>query len=229
MLKVCHDLNAKRFVFLSSALVYGQMKKKTLLNEKENGILDFTDSGNVYAQSKRMGETICKCFSKQYGIDIKIVRPFHMYGPGTDIDNSNLVSSSIKNALECGKIVLYSHGMMKRNMTYLRDMICKILMVSLSKVEHTIINLGSSGNDITVDEWVNLVCEKAGAKKEYAASIDACNKSGDADLCPDLFRQSLVEKEFNYTLRNFTVAEGIEFTLEHFMCAMKNDRMGSKT
>ena len=53
------------------------MKQKFQQKESDFGYIDPTNVRSCYAESKRMGETICVSWLKQYDIPVKIVRPFH--------------------------------------------------------------------------------------------------------------------------------------------------------
>ncbi len=44
-----------------------------------------TGPRSVYDESKRYGETLCVNFSEQYGLPVRVARPFNNYGPGLKI------------------------------------------------------------------------------------------------------------------------------------------------
>lgn len=76
MLKASMQCEVKRFVFASSAQVYGR-----------NCVLPVSESslGNPetpYGISKLTAEQYCKWFSKQFGLKVTVLRLFNVYGSG---------------------------------------------------------------------------------------------------------------------------------------------------
>lgn len=82
------------FMFVSSASVYGANNIDEM-DENLSGMVQFYNSANSYAESKRMGENIVFSYYKEYGVPVKIVRPFHMYGPGMRLDNESFLGGGV--------------------------------------------------------------------------------------------------------------------------------------
>jgi nucleoside-diphosphate-sugar epimerase len=66
----------KRFIYVSSASVYGRPQWVPLAEEHP------TDPFVPYGASKLCGELYCRAFSRTYGLAVVIARPFCVYGPG---------------------------------------------------------------------------------------------------------------------------------------------------
>lgn len=214
-LKAALDKDVKRFVFLSSAAVYGSDNKE-LLEENYTGICDFNNPSQVYGQSKRMAECICKCFSLQFGMDIRIVRPFHMYGPGMKIENSNYINDCINKALSGERIILNSNGEKKRNFTYLRDMICHILMVCCADERNIIINLGSPGNNIRIKDSTQIIGKAFGVNVEYGTA-KTTNPTNIRDMCPDLSKQLELQNLYDRDTKDLVFEDGIKRTNMYYV------------
>ena len=72
---------AEKFLFFSSGEVYGRPKySNRLVGEDDYGYLDPMNVRSCYAESKRVGETMCASWAAQYKLDVSVVRPFHTYG-----------------------------------------------------------------------------------------------------------------------------------------------------
>ena len=81
LLEVARDCGASRFLFLSSGSIYGQpWRPDDRVDEKYHGGLDCNTVRAAYAESKRAGETLCKSWRSQYGLDVVIARLAHVYG-----------------------------------------------------------------------------------------------------------------------------------------------------
>ena len=208
------EAGAQRFVYFSSASVYGDVNARRL-KEEIVGVCNFGNPKQVYSQSKRMGECICNCFSKQYGLDVRIVRPFHMYGPGMDLSNGNFINAIIKNAITGENIVLRSKGEARRNFTYLSDMICYILLIAASNQASITINLGSTINDMNVRECAEKIrrCSSVEVLYNYERSI---NPSNQFDMCPNLEKLRQVCFDMDFPIKELSFEEGIQRTLEYY-------------
>jgi nucleoside-diphosphate-sugar epimerase len=110
------------FLFFSSGDVYGVVDQ-TLPSVAEHnyGYLDPTDVRSCYGESKRMGETMCVSWAHQYGIPVRIVRPFHTYGPGMRLDDGRVFADFVRDIIAGGPITLHSDGSARRCFCYLAD------------------------------------------------------------------------------------------------------------
>ena len=66
---------AKKFVYVSSSMVYGDFIDGT--REESD-----TKPQNIYGEAKLTGERLTKLFAKRDGLNYVIVRPSGVYGPG---------------------------------------------------------------------------------------------------------------------------------------------------
>tara|TARA_Y100000590_G_C15707321_1_gene1009100 strand:- start:1141 stop:2112 length:972 start_codon:yes stop_codon:yes gene_type:complete len=113
----------KNFIFTSSSSVYGDHKKYPI-NE------NFTfKPKNHYAKTKVKCEKIIKKVFKNFNINLKIIRPFTVYGPFGRPDMLILkMLSKIKNKKH---IDIYNYGKHLRDFTYVDDVVRIIYKLSL--------------------------------------------------------------------------------------------------
>ncbi len=83
--------------------------------------IDPLDLRACYGESKRMGETICAAWHRQYRIPAKIVRISHTYGPGMRLDDGRVFSDFTRDILNGGPIILNSDGGTYRAFLYLAE------------------------------------------------------------------------------------------------------------
>ena len=74
MLQVSVENNVKRFVYVSSSMVYGEFKD----NVKEDAVLN---PQGEYGIMKMAGELLVKDYCRKYGLEYTILRPSAVYGP----------------------------------------------------------------------------------------------------------------------------------------------------
>lgn len=213
MLNLACVSGCKRFLFISSASVYGNIKKD-YIEEKDYGTTAFSDYHSVYQESKRMAECMCSCFSKQNKMDIKIVRPFHIYGPGARLDNSNMVNEFFEKAVKKENLILKSEGNVYRNFTYIRDIIWQLFLVLCEADEKDgIFNLGSVGNTCTVKEFAGMLSRKAGIDIVYAIQ-NRTNPTNGTSFSPDLKKINGLNQ---YKIETISLDTGIRRSLEYWI------------
>ncbi len=177
------------FMFVSSASVYGANNIDEM-DENLSGMVQFYNSANSYAESKRMGENIVFSYYKEYGVPVKIVRPFHMYGPGMRLDNESFLGGGgIGRAIKKQDVILKSDGKTVRNCCYLRDTIWQMLFVLTNGKIGEIYNIGNEQETHTISELAEIIAEIFGngdVHVRYCLESNITNPSNRNNMNPSL-------------------------------------------
>ena len=122
LLRLAVDRGAEGFLYFSSGAVYGRtFDLTTPFTERDFGYIDPVDVGSCYAESKRMAENMCACWLHQFGLQTKIVRPCHTYGPSIALDDGRVFSDFIRDIIAGGPITVKSDGSAVRTYCYVAD------------------------------------------------------------------------------------------------------------
>ena len=158
ILKKCKNIDGlKRFVYISSSMVYGNFQYSPADEEHPK------NPKGVYGTSKLAGEIFTKGISNEFNIPFSIVRPSAVYGP-TDI-NLRVSQIFINNALQNKPIVLKGGDTTKLDFTYIEDIADGIILVSQhEKAEGEIFNL-TYGDGRSLLEFVEIL-------KKYQPDIE---------------------------------------------------------
>ncbi len=158
MLDHAKRCKAERFLFFSSAEVYGTpLQDGSPLSETDYGYLDPMEVRSCYAESKRIGETMCSAWSHQYGLHASVVRPFHTYGPGLALDDGRVFADFVAAVVEKRDISLQSDGMAQRAFCYIADATAAFLTVLLTGEKATAYNVGNPDAEISIRNLATLV------------------------------------------------------------------------
>jgi UDP-glucuronate decarboxylase len=111
---------SKKLLFFSSGEIYGSASNVPLL-EKDFGLVDPADIRSCYAESKRMGETICKAYSSQFGLCTTSARIFHTYGPQMALDDGRVFADFVRDSLNGNSVCIASSGTDRRCCCYIAD------------------------------------------------------------------------------------------------------------
>jgi len=145
----------KKFVYVSSSMVYGDFKDGT--REDSN-----TKPQNIYGEAKLTGERLTKLFAKRDGLNYVIVRPSGVYGPGDLPDR--VVSKFFDKAMKNEMIELHN-GENKVDFTYRQDAAYGIVKAAVSDVANTSFNI-TAGNATSLRTLAETIIDITGSKSE---------------------------------------------------------------
>ena len=78
---------------------------------------------SCYDEGKRCAETLCADYSREYGVDVRMVRIFNTYGPNMHPKDGRVISNFIMQALANADITLFGDGSQTRSFQYCDDLI----------------------------------------------------------------------------------------------------------
>ena len=147
--------NVKKFVYISSSMVYGDFADGT----KEDAS---TKPKNIYGEAKLTGERMVKLFAKRDGLNYNIVRPSGVYGPGDMPDR--VVSKFFAKAMKNETITLHN-GENKVDFTYRQDTARGIILAALSSVANVSFNI-TAGNATSLRTLAEKIIAITGSESD---------------------------------------------------------------
>ncbi len=176
ILEACRHNEVKHLSYASSSSVYG-------MNES----MPFSTSDNVdhpvslYAASKKSNELMAHCYSHLYGLPTTGLRFFTVYGPWGRPDMALFLFT--KAILEDKPIDVFNFGNMKRDFTYIDDIVEGVIRVTdnppkgnenwsgqnpdpaCSKAPYKVYNIGNSSPVLLMD-FIEAIEKALGKKAE---------------------------------------------------------------
>jgi len=206
ILEACRHNDVEHLVYASSSSVYG-------LNEK----MPFSTRHNVdhpislYGATKRSNELMAHTYSHLYNLSTTGLRFFTVYGPWGRPDMALFLFT--KAILAGEPINVYNNGEMKRDFTYIDDIVSGVLSLlesppgaidhwngqltdpSSSKAPFKLYNIGNN-NPVNLMDFINEIENQLGKKAEInyrplqpgdvvASHADVSGLVGDFDYKPD--------------------------------------------
>lgn len=158
VMRLAQACKPEAVLYFSSSEVYGRLETEQLpVAEHEFGHLDPTQVRACYAESKRMGENICASWASQFGVPVKIVRPFHTYGPGMALDDGRVYADFVADALAQRDIHMKSDGTARRAFCYLSDATVAFFTVLLRGAVGEAYNVGNPQQEFSILELARTV------------------------------------------------------------------------
>lgn len=152
---------AQGYLFVSSREVYGQPDPgQELFVESDWGRVDPLDVRSCYSEGKRAAETICRSYQHQYGVDAKVARLSHTYGPGMLPTDTRVQAAFLTNLLNGEDIVLRSTGTLTRTYTYVADAVSALYWILLNGTEMAY-NIADQDSMVSIRELAEVFAAAA--------------------------------------------------------------------
>jgi UDP-glucuronate 4-epimerase len=179
VLEGCRQGGVEHLVFASSSSVYGANTRMPL------SVHDHTDHPvSLYAATKKANEMMAHAYSHLFGLPCTGLRFFTVYGPWGRPDMA--LFAFTKAILEGRPIQLFNHGKMRRDFTYVDDVVEGVVRIAerpaqpdsawsgaqpdpaTAQVPYRLYNIGND-SPVELMEFVGALEEKLGktALKEY--------------------------------------------------------------
>ena len=99
-LNVAKQGSKKGYLYISSREIYGQpYENHEIFSEDTYGFVDPLNVRSCYPEGKKAAETMCVCFKEQYGVNAKIARLAHTFGPGMPVDDGRVQADFLRNVI----------------------------------------------------------------------------------------------------------------------------------
>lgn len=157
LLEYGREHGTEKFLILSTREIYGK-GSLDFVKEDEYGVVDPTSVRSCYPESKRMAENLCVSYRQQYGIDARIVRIAHTYGPGMLLGDGRVVGDFLGNVVSHQNITMNSDGSGTLALTYIGDVIAGIFY-ALIQFKDVVYNVSNSEETVTVKQLAQTLCE----------------------------------------------------------------------
>ena len=119
-----------------------------------------------YDEGKRVAETLCFDYNRQYSVSTKVIRIFNTYGPSMQFEDGRVVSNFIFQALNGSNITIYGDGSQSRSFCYVSDLIAGVIAMLTSGPQITgPTNLGNP-TEISILELAQVVLKLTNSKSE---------------------------------------------------------------
>lgn len=158
ILECCRHHKVEGLIYASSSSVYGG--NKTIPFSVDDRV-DHPIS--IYAASKKANELMAHTYSHLYGLHTTGLRFFTVYGPWGRPDMAMYIFA---NKIQNGEpIPVFNHGKMKRDFTYIDDIVAGTVAAIEYNAKYEIFNLGNNNWENLMD-MIGLIEEGLGKKAE---------------------------------------------------------------
>lgn len=163
LLELARDFHVTNFILASTSSTYGNTPHVPFVE---------TDSCDrplaPYSASKRAAELIAYTYHHLYQQNITVLRFFSVYGPRGRPD---MMPYKLADSIVSGRVVpLYAGGQMRRDWTYVDDIVAGIVAAVERPLGYEIINLGR-GVPVLVSDFIRILEDLAGRKANLVDAL----------------------------------------------------------
>ncbi len=144
ILEQCRLNNVNSLIYASSSSIYGDNKKKPF-SVRDRAYKPVS----LYGATKRSNEIIAHSYSHLYGIKTTGLRYFTVYGPWYRPDMAMYIFASKISKNE--PIEVYNNGKMKRDFTYIDDIVNGTISAMKKSYDCEVFNLGNNKSENLMD------------------------------------------------------------------------------
>jgi len=172
LLKNCLDSDVKRFIFASSASIYGETDILPIREDRTPKPL------SPYAVSKLAAENYAKLFFKAYGLETVCLRYFNVYGPKQEPGSySGVIPIFINRALHEQPPVIHGDGEQTRDFVNVQDVVDANMLALRSKnAVGEVFNIGT-GTPTSINQLAKTILQIL--EKESLNPIYSDSRLGD--------------------------------------------------
>ena len=214
LIRAAHEQGARKLLFLGSACIYPKLAPQPIPESALlGGLLEPTNE--AYAIAKIAGIKLCQAYAREYGANFISAMPTNLYGPNDNFDlaTSHAFPALLRKAHEAKEsgarqLVVWGSGKPRRELLHVDDLASACLFLLQHYDSPEIVNVGV-GEDITIRELAELICEIVGFKGEL--TWDASKPDGTPRKLLDVSKLRSLGWEAQISLR-----EGIARTYDWF-------------
>lgn len=159
VLEFCRKVAVDKFIFISSAAVYGEPKYLPI--DEQHPL----EPISPYGYSKLLGEELVKMYCRVYGLDAVILRLFNVYGLGQSDEYAGVISRFISRVRNGLPPIIFGDGGQTRDFIHVVD-VCRVVeKVISSGIDYDIFNV-ASGTRVSINELANMIIKLSGLDLE---------------------------------------------------------------
>jgi GDP-L-fucose synthase len=171
LIKVAHELDVPKFIFLGSSCIYPKMASQPL---KEEHLLTgpLEETNQWYAIAKISGVKLIEALRKQYNRDYASLMPTNLYGPGDnyDLKTSHVLPAMLRKFHEAkennhDEVLLWGSGSPKREFLHVDDLANAVVFALENTLKDSLYNVGSEV-EISIKKLAQLIQNITGHEGE---------------------------------------------------------------
>lgn len=155
-----------KFLQASSSVIYGpRPPQNTYFREEDWGSVNLLSPRACYDEGKRFAETTVATYTQVHGLDTRVARIFRTYGPRLRLNDGQMLSDFIIQALEGEDLVIYGNKDFATSLTFVSDVVEGVIRLMTLEKDPGPVNLGTQ-NDYLLTEVAESIIGAIGSSSK---------------------------------------------------------------
>ena len=176
VIHAAYENGARKLLFLGSSCIYPKFAPQPI---PETALLSgpLEPTNEAYVIAKIAGIKLCQAYAREYDANFISVMPTNLYGPNDnfDLETSHVLAALLRKAHEAKtrkdrKLTVWGSGKPRREFLHVDDLASACLLLLEKYDSSEIINVGC-GEDISIRELAELICEVVGFEGDLAWDV----------------------------------------------------------
>ena len=176
VIQAAYENGARKLLFLGSSCIYPKFAPQPI---PETALLSgpLEPTNEAYVIAKIAGIKLCQAYAREYDANFISVMPTNLYGPNDnfDLETSHVLAALLRKAHEAKtrkdrKLTVWGSGNPRREFLHVDDLASACLLLLEKYDSSEIINVGC-GEDISIRELAELICEVVGFDGDLAWDV----------------------------------------------------------
>ncbi len=215
IIRSAFEAGVRKLLFLGSSCIYPKFAPQPI---PETALLTgpLEPTNEAYAIAKIAGIKLCQAYAREYGATFISVMSTNLYGPNDsfDLETSHVLPALLRKAHDAktrnqNELIVWGTGKPRREFLHVDDLASACLLLLEKYDSPEIVNIGC-GEDITVRELAELICDVVGFNGELV--WDATKPDGTPRKLLDITKIRALSWQPTIPLR-----QGIAQTYEWFL------------
>jgi GDP-L-fucose synthase len=173
VIQAAYETGARKLLFPGSSCIYPKFAPQPI---PETALLGgpLEPTNEAYAIAKIAGIKLCQAYAREYGANFISAMPTNLYGPNDnfDLETSHVLAALLRKAHEAKtrkdrRLIVWGSGKPRREFLHVDDLASACLLLLEKYDSSEIINVGC-GEDISIRELAELICDVVGFNGEIA-------------------------------------------------------------
>ena len=162
ILEFAKNSKVKGVVYLSSMEVYGDipLSRKKPLKEEDLGEIDLLKPRSSYPMGKRIAESLCSSYAKEYNVPVKIARLAQTIGAGVDYNDNRVFAQFARNIVEKKDIILKTKGETTRSYIYITDAVAALFCLLEKGAAGESYNVANPDTTCSIKDMAKMLTDK---------------------------------------------------------------------
>ena len=201
VLESCKKNKISKIIAASTAAVYQNVSKKTILNESS-----VTEPSSPYGLSKLEMENMINDFTQTHNVNAIILRLFNVYGIGQSPEYAGVITKFLFDIKSNNHLTIFGDGSQTRDFVHVNDVVSSIIL-SINSSSFGLYNV-ATGKSVTILDLAHLLIEQS--KKKLDVVFEEQQKG---DIKYSHASISKINQNLAFSPR-YTITEGIKLLIK---------------